>query len=36
VGYTLINGTASVQLALLIASVYNAICYSDLSTHTYF
>lgn len=36
VGYTLINGTFSIQMALLIASIYNVAYYGDIVSHPYF
>jgi hypothetical protein len=36
VGYTLVNGTASIQFALLLAAIYNVAVYPDLIHSSYF
>lgn len=36
VGYTLINGTASIQFALLVAAIYNVIVYPNVINDDFF
>ena len=36
VGYTMINGTFSLQFALLVASIYNVIVYPDVLDRAFF
>lgn len=36
VGYTIINGSASIQFALLVASLYNLVIYRDVLSNDYF
>ena len=36
VGYTIINGTWSIQLALLVASIYNYVMFPEVFDSPYF